>query len=60
MKKTYINPETIVVDLISRVGFMENISQHDEMGEEGQFTKGYSDAGSSDNTGSKNIWDEEW
>ena len=60
MKKTYINPETIVVDLMPVRRFMLETSESLPDPGEGQFTKGYSDAGSSDNTGSKNIWDEEW
>ena len=60
MKKTYINPETLVVDLMPRVGFMENISTHPSEGSDGEgLVKGHV-ADDDASAGSKNIWDEEW
>ena len=60
MKKTYINPETIVVDLMPVRRFMLETSESLPDPGEGQFAKELYDTDSSDNTGRKNVWDEEW
>ena len=60
MKKTYINPETIVVELMHAGRIMMYVSEGMGDDGEGQFAKELYDTDSSDNTGRKNIWDEEW
>ena len=58
MKKTYINPETIVVELMHAGRIMMYVSEGKS--DEEQFAKELYDTDSSDNTGRKNVWDEEW
>lgn len=60
MKKTYIIPETLVVDLMPKVEFMQNMSANpgDDSETEG-LVKGHV-ADDDASAGSKNIWDEEW
>lgn len=60
MKKTYINPETIVVELMHAGRIMMYVSEGMGDDDEGQFAKELYDTDSSDNTGRKNVWDEEW
>lgn len=57
MKKTYIIPNTIVVNLSMTMPLATSMSGYDEVGS-GQLTKEYTDEGSS--TGSTNTWDDEW
>ena len=57
MKKTYIIPNTIVVNLSTTMPLATSMPGYDEVGS-GQLTKEYTDEGSS--TGSTNTWDDEW
>lgn len=58
MKKTYIIPNTIVVNLSTTMPLATSMRGNDEMGNGNQLTKEYTDEGSS--TVSTNTWDDEW
>ena len=60
MKKTYINPETIVVELMHAGRIMMYVSEGMGDSGEGQFAKELYDTDSSEDTRSKKIWDVEW
>ncbi len=57
MKKTYIIPNIIVVNLSMTMPIATSMLGKDEVGS-GQLTKEYTDEGSS--KGGTNVWDEEW
>ena len=59
MKKTYIIPEALVVNLLANAPVLTDTSVHDELGEEA-LVKEQGEVGTSSIGGGKSIWDEEW
>lgn len=58
MKKTYITPEALVVSLFANSPILQDMSLHDELGQEVLVKEQAGTDGST--TGGKSIWDEEW
>ena len=59
MKKTYITPEIFSIILDPKLPYLQ-LNVISAEGDEGQFTKEYGSADGTTDSGSKNIWDEEW
>ena len=60
MKKTYIIPEALVVNLLANAPVLTDTSVHDDVLGEEALVKEHGEAGNSSIGGGKSIWDEEW